>query len=165
MPSTYEPIATTTLASTNSQITFSSIPNTYTDLRLVFLGTGQSTYVSLRFNGSASTYSNTDFRLQGTSVGSERRTSSSEINSGSGGPSTANNPILVTYDIMGYRQTAAFKPVIMKTASSSGATDGHVDIVSGVWHSLSAINQVQVFGFGGSFDAGTIATLYGIKAA
>ena len=37
MPATYEPIATTTLGSAATNITFSSIPATYTDLRLVLV--------------------------------------------------------------------------------------------------------------------------------
>ena len=35
MPKTYEPIATTTVATTGNTVTFSSIPATYTDLILV----------------------------------------------------------------------------------------------------------------------------------
>jgi hypothetical protein len=37
MPATYEPIATTTLGTAAAFITFSSIPATYTDLRLVIV--------------------------------------------------------------------------------------------------------------------------------
>jgi len=52
MPKTYEPIATTTLGSNQTTITFSSIPSTYTDLVIVSnMGTTTASYPFIRFNG------------------------------------------------------------------------------------------------------------------
>jgi len=57
MPSTYTPIATNTLASVSTGVTFSSIPSTYTDLVLVINyrldGTGTGAAGALRFNSDS----------------------------------------------------------------------------------------------------------------
>ena len=53
---TYVPIATQTLSSTASTITFSSIPSTYADLRLTYVGvTPSSSWIGLRLNGDTGT--------------------------------------------------------------------------------------------------------------
>ena len=62
MPNTYEPIATNTLGSAASSVTFSSIPSTYTDL-IVVMNYANSTGLAdvfFRFNGdTGSNYSDT----------------------------------------------------------------------------------------------------------
>ena len=57
MASTYEPIATTTLGSAASSITFSSIPATYTDLRLVLVHTPSASTgnAQMQFNSDTAT--------------------------------------------------------------------------------------------------------------
>ena len=64
--STYTPIATTTLSSAQSSVTFSSL-GSYTDIILVYAGTGTSTDTQgIRFqvNGDTGTnYSNTTLRV------------------------------------------------------------------------------------------------------
>ena len=52
MAITYEPIATTTLGTSASSVTFSTIPGTYTDLVLVVAGTSAATNGNeMQFNG------------------------------------------------------------------------------------------------------------------
>ena len=82
MPSTYEPIATTTLGSTAATITFSSIPATYTDLRIALVGSlsGGGNYGNLRFNSdSGSNYSVTILRGNGSAASSARQSNATEI--------------------------------------------------------------------------------------
>ena len=57
MATTYEPIATNTLGSAAANITFSSIPATYTDLRVVVvaLTTNNNWNIELRLNSDSST--------------------------------------------------------------------------------------------------------------
>ena len=62
MATTYTPIATTTLGSGQTSVTFSSISGTYTDLILIASAsnTGGATNIRLQFNGDTATnYSST----------------------------------------------------------------------------------------------------------
>ena len=76
MTATYDPIATTTLGSAASTITFSSIPNTFTDLRLVLFGVtlnATGTYNQIRFNNDTGTnYSWTQLLGNGSAAQAQR---------------------------------------------------------------------------------------------
>jgi hypothetical protein len=82
MPATYEPIATTTLGSAATTITLSSIPSTYTDLRLVTVlsnngAGGDSLYITCNGDalGATSLYSETRLRGDGSTATSARSSS------------------------------------------------------------------------------------------
>lgn len=163
---TYTQIAWTSLASAASSITFSSIPSTYTDLRVVFAGTSASLTPSVKLQFNSDTTGNYSYRyLSGNGTGAS---SSSSQNSGSiflalvTGLSTTISTML-TIDIFSYAGSA------YKTVLSSGAFDlngsGTVESFVGLWRSTSAINTVSLTGTNANFAAGTTAALYGIKAA
>ena len=82
MPTTYEPIATTTLGSAAASITFSSIPATYTDLRVVFNGTvtevGETLYYRFNSDG-ASNYSITQVYGASGTAASRRLGSATQL--------------------------------------------------------------------------------------
>ena len=93
MATTYEAIQTTTLGSAAADITFSSIPATYTDLVLVYIGATVSNNINyyLRFNGDTGTnYSYTYLSGTGSAVGSGRGSTTAFLyiaqNSSSSGP-------------------------------------------------------------------------------
>ncbi len=165
MPATYEPIATTNLGSNTSTITFSSIPATYTDLRLVLAGSfADATYPQVRFNNTFSTYSNTSLSGVGSSIASERRTSTSEVMFVNGIPTAANTQHLLTMDIFSY--TGSTRKATLGTAILDANTSGNVGSSVGAWSGTSAINRIDISLFSGAnILAGTRATLYGIKAA
>jgi hypothetical protein len=75
MAPTYEPIATTTLGTAAASITFSSIPATYTDLRLVVVAKAVSaSTLDVRFNNDSGTnYSKTEISGDGSSAVSFRK--------------------------------------------------------------------------------------------
>ena len=75
MATTYQAIASQVLASTAASVTFSSIPGTYTDLKLVFSMRSNASnffdYPYLAFNGDSSTnYSSLYLRGDGSTVSS-----------------------------------------------------------------------------------------------
>jgi hypothetical protein len=168
--STYTPIATTTLSS-DSTYTFSSIPRTYTDLRLIVKGgiTNTGWDFRWRYNGdTAGNYSQTSMAGDGSSATSGRTTSTTKITSGIGVDANTLNNIL-TVDFMNYANTSIYKSCIARHSSPIGTYVGTSDVL-GMWRSTSAINSIYIYcgasnDGGANLYAGTTLSLYGIVAA
>jgi hypothetical protein len=165
MAVTYEPIATTTLTSVGT-ITFSSIPSTYTDIRLIMSAIGVSnSVIRFQFNGDTATnYSSTRMTGTGTAGTSSR---SNTQNGGFLGPNTSGVsttiPSLITADIFSYA-SSKFKTVL-STANADINTSGNFEATVSCWRSAAAITSILLYLNTNSFAVGTTATLYGIKAA
>lgn len=160
----YTPIATTTLSSANSTITFSSIPATYTDLVLVTsakltTGSADATYT---VNGSAGTnYSLTYLSGNGSAASSARTTNNGYAYLDSYGWVTSGEFNVSITHFMNYSNTTTYKTMLSR---ASNATSG-VDAIVALWRSTAAINQIVIFANSSTFTAGSTFTLYGIKAA
>jgi hypothetical protein len=170
MPKTYEPIATQTLGSANAVITFSSIPATYTDLRLSLVAnaiTSTAQGYTLRFNGdTAGNYSFTTFiGWSGNSVAAlpDANQTFIRLSGRQIAPSTT-MPSFSLVDIMNYTSTSLTKAILATVNESKDATPSNVIKLNGLWRSTSAINSITLTA-SASFPTGTIATIYGIKAA
>lgn len=156
---TYEPIATTTVTSNTSTVTFSSIPSTYTDL-VVIANTTLSAGVGfgMYFNSdTASNYSFIYFYGDGSTAAAGSNQNTTRINIGNG------NTTYSTYKahIQNYSNTTTFKSVI-----SNGGIGNEIAIAfAGMWRSTSAINSITFQPASGTINAGTMFTLYGIAAA
>lgn len=171
MPATYEPIASTTLSSSNTTVTFSSIPSTYTDLRIVAFIKCDNTscLVGLRFNnssGSATTYS-TNF-LEGDGQGGVAATNDSSSNYADMGRSNSSTSYTSSHyaDVINYASGSVFKSVLI--SSSPNARSGTVRLMTNnaIWRDTTAINRVDILIIGsGQFISGSTFTIYGIKAA
>lgn len=165
MAVTYEKIATNTLGSAASSVTFSSIPATYTDIVAVINGGGSANInVSMQFNGdTASNYSITAVAGDGSSASSTRRTSQTAMrldeNSFTSTTLGASNLIV---SIMNYANTTTYKTVLSRSNNAAAGTSAIV----GLWRATpAAINQVVINAIGGNWITGSTFTLYGIKAA
>jgi len=159
MASTYEPIATTTLGSTQTSVTFNSFSG-YTDLFLVASvssSSGSGGVASLRFNGDSGTnYSATYMYGTGSTAASGRE---SNMNVMSGGDFPASGTFSVNqYHIQNYANTNTNKTVLMRH-STNGVTVASV----GLWRSTSAITSLTLSS--GGYATGSTFTLYGIKSA
>lgn len=163
--STEVALATTTLSSNASNITFSSIPGTYTDLRLVL--SSQATIgqiIQIRFNGdSASNYSDTIFFGNGGNAGTYRETGQTYINFAATEQTSGSIFVFRTLDIFSYAGSAN------KTCLSTESNDlnGSGEVYRGVylWRNTAAITSITIYPFAQpSFNlkTGTTATLYGI---
>lgn len=162
--STYTPIATQTLGSAASTVTFTGITSTYTDLILVgnFSNTtGQQLQVQVG-NGSIDTGTNYSFtRLQGYG-GSAASSRSSNSNFGYGGYSEGGNTGMNTIQFQNYSNTTTYKTFITRDSEAATIVSATVSL----WRSTSAIERIQLsVGGGGTIASGSTFTLYGILAA
>ena len=158
---TYIPIATQTLGSAAASITFSSIPRTYTDLRLVFVGTGVTSGDLLaRVNGdSASNYSLTYLYGNGSGAGTGGTSLTSFDITYAGGLSTT-IPHLYTIDFFSY--AGSTNKTILTTSSEDQNGSGYVVGTVQLWRSTAAITSIVLSNAAGNLAIGTIATLWGI---
>jgi hypothetical protein len=159
MASTYTPIATTTLSSATSAVTFSSIPQTYTDLRVVVTGTASATSAfALRYNSdSATNYSYTVLYGTGTSALSARASNTDPAN---GNIWTTQS--MCTADIMNYANSTTYKTAISRADNA----DNRVAAWVSLWRNTAAITNLQITTTSANtYLAGSTFTLYGIAAA
>lgn len=168
MPTTYEPIATTTLSAQSANIYFNSIPSTYTDLRLVMVTTssGSGNFTRLAFNTDfgVGNFSNTYLNGDGTSATSGRASSQGFIQcDGWVAGSSTTIPTLVTADIFSYAGST-FKTCLI-TESNDQNGSGESSRTVGLWQGTAAINSIRINRSAGFFSIGSTFTLYGIKNA
>jgi hypothetical protein len=161
MPLTYTPIATQTLSSAASSVTFSSISGSYTDLVLVVNATfsnASTANLLMQFNGdTTSNYSAT--RLLGDgSAASSGRVSGTYMMIGD-----INNALFSSIiNIQNYANTTTYKTALARTGFAGGYLGAYV----GLWRSTSAITSVLIgYNGSGTFAVGSTFSLYGILAA
>jgi hypothetical protein len=162
---TYEPIATTSLSGASSY-TFSSISGSYTDLILIGSINGVSSAADIWYrvgNGSVDTGTNYSWTwLSGflATTDSERASSVNKLYIDGWGTIGTGNSIIKT-QINNYSNTTTYKTVL--TQRTDAAKEANAQI--GLWRSTSAINTIQLGLDSGTFNSGTVLTLYGIAAA
>ncbi len=166
MATTYEKIATTTLGSASATITFSSIPATYTDLKLVLVSNNSSNNQDgkLTFNNDTATnYSDTHLFGDGSSASSYRETSQAYIALFSIANTGASTFSLCEVDIFSYAGST-FKTTLSATSNDKNGA-GVAARTVGLYRSTSAINRLDLALTAGNYNTGTTATLYGILKA
>jgi pantothenate kinase len=165
MAVTYDPIATTTLGSAASSITFSSISSSYTDLKVVLqFAPSNDDRAICTFNSDTGTnYSVTTLVGNGSTVSSAQNTSANYIQP-SRNAGAANEEQLVIMDIFSYAGSKN-KTVLSDVAADRNGAGVTVKSVN-LWRSTSAINAINfTLVNGNNYKIGTTATLYGIKNA
>jgi hypothetical protein len=164
--STYTPIQSTTLASGNTGVTFSSIPSTYTDL-IIVASVVPSSSINLNYqvgNGSLDTGTNYSYnRLYGdktTATADRGATTANSLGNWGVATSSSTRTILITH-FQNYANTSSHKIFLTSVADS---TFDYVGLVTSLWRSNSAIDIIKL-NASGNMSAGTVVTLYGIAAA
>jgi hypothetical protein len=171
VPSTsYESIATVSVGSGGaSDITFSSIPSTFTHLQIRFnlfnAGSGAS---FIQVNGD--TGNNYSYHYLGR-AGASTVVAGGDPNQPRifmGNTSQVNNRNLShIIDILDYKNTNKAKSIKILSgiqAQPTGTADW-IGLSSGAWYNTSAITSIRLFQTGGTFTQYTKASLYGIKGA
>lgn len=168
---TYEPIATNTLGTATATVTFSSIPQTYTDLICVIDGRGsRADYdvgVNIRFNSDTGSNYSWTYLYGGDSSGSLRAANQTEILgrmlSASATANVRSNMIL---HINNYSNTTTYKTLLERlNEPPSGGADYGMGVVAGLWRNTAAISTLSLTTGINDFNSGCTFTLYGIKAA
>lgn len=169
MALTYEPISTTTLGSATATITFSSIPQTYTDLVLVIFGANSNADANdtgyMQYNSdTGNNYSDTIVYTEGNTPTSFRTTNSNAIGLWTimGGTNTSRYSSIIV-NFQNYSNTTTYKTTLNRigTPTSSG---GWTNMSVGLWRNTNAISSILVGG-GSNWRSGSTFTLYGIKEA
>jgi hypothetical protein len=156
---TYESIATQTLASAVSSVTFSSIAGTYTDLVMVFTGTvSVAGSVYLRVNADSGTnYSTTLISGDGTTAVSLGDSTTTRYWAGYIDTTQSN----LTVNLMNYSNATTYKTILTRPSIPTAAVGARV----GLWRNTNAITSIVALPQTGNFAVGSTFSLYGIKAA
>ena len=169
--SSYESIATATGTGSSGNITFSSIPATYTSLQIRInardgAGTGTSNF-AIQFNSdTGSNYTRHILRGDGSTVTASGANSTSNI-SGTIMPlsnQTANVMGVTIIDIHDYASTTRNKTVRLFGGFDANGS-GSIGLNSGLWMSTSAINSITFLPAWTTWTSTTTISLYGIKGA
>lgn len=151
-----------------ASIDFSSIPNTYTDLKLVVSARTNASAAQdngyITFNGSSSSISYRRFYGDGSGGVGTNVASANTINiiynSAGGTANTFNNAELY---IPNYASSNN-KHWSVDAVQENNSTEAYMYLINGLWASSSAINQITISPFTGSaFVQHSTAYLYGIS--
>lgn len=169
MATTYKLIASSTVgAGGATSITFSSIPNTYTDFKVVF---------SLRDNTASTPVNNVFTTINGTSTGYSERvlfSDGSVVSSGNrsstniaylySDSSTATSNTFSSGEIYIPNYTSSNnKSMSIDSASENNATTAYTAITAALWSNSSAITSITLSTGGSNYVQYSSAYLYGIK--
>jgi len=164
---TYVALDLKTVTSAVSSVTFTSIPSTYTDLVLVcnVIGVGANTdeNCSIQVNGdTASNYSMTRLRGNGTAASSDRDTSATSAIAGIITVKTADDGTRsnVVVNFQNYSNATTYKTWLSRSNSAAY----NVQAMANLWRSTSAINSIKFQINSNNFAVGSTFSLYGIKA-
>ena len=171
MAVTYKPIATTTLGSTQTSVTFSSISGSYTDIVLISNITPSNTdapgLLCELNSDNGSNYSGTYLYGDGSSAGSNRisnQTSLTLARQFGLGDATTGRPNFIT-QFQNYSNSTTYKSMLSRNNTPSGTSYKGVEASVGLWRSTSAITSIKIFVNAGGFASGSTFTLYGIASA
>lgn len=169
MANTYELIASSTVGLLGAtDITFSSIPATYTDLILKFsLRTTRLAAVDdiiFDFNGSTANF--TVRRIIGTGSGVSSAAYSSGMMAFSDAASNAASTFGNGEMYLPNYASSAYKSISVDSVTEDNATAAYSFLTAGLWSSTSAINSIKMRSDNSAtFVQYSTAYLYGVKNA
>ena len=174
MATTYEIIDKTILTTTQTSVTFSSIPSTYTDLKLVFSVrgtnyTGTFQNLGIRINGSGNTtgYSEIEVRGSGSAAASSSYSSTQfGLDRYPTQNATANTFGNGELYIPNYTSSNN-KSMSTDSTMENNATESFSQLTAKLWSNTPAISSIYLFPVNGggtdSFAVDSSFYLYGIK--
>lgn len=165
---TYTLISSNTITTTTASITFSSIPQGYTDLvmkmsfRTTDTGTASAAWTVV-FNSSTSGYSINWIRGNGATVAAQTFASAVAISGGweNGSGSTTSTFSSSEMYIPNYT-VSQNKPVYISNVTENDGTTAYIIGNAGLWLNTAAINSIKISPSAGSWNVGSSFFLYGI---
>jgi hypothetical protein len=166
MANTFKKIQTVTVGSGGAaSIDFTSIPQTFTDLKIVMslrsTGTGVSTrYAAVSFNSNTSNYTYRRIYGNGSSTGSDNG-SLRIIGTIPGSTVTASVFGSIELYVPNYT-SANNKSYSCDSVEENNAAGAEQDLIAGLWSNTAAITSVTLTSDVGNFAEYSTATLYGV---
>jgi hypothetical protein len=159
----YDSLATVTVGTAVSSITFAGIPSGYKHLQIRGIAAGvNNTFADMTFNSdTGSNYAFHDIYGDGASAGAESGASRANI------PTTALPNVTSVFngliiDILDYANTNKFKTArILQGRDTNGG--GAIYFISGLWQNTNAINSITITSRSGNIATNSSFALYGIK--
>lgn len=159
---------------TSGTVTCSSIPATYTNLRLACSGRVSDSAaveaIGIEINtDNASNYDKQNVSGTESTAAAAQTLGNPPSGVGAvfglpGASATANYSGAGEVTFFGYAQTSLFKNYIGVPMYAGSAANFTIFPIGLQWHSTSAINEIQAIDEGGgNFSTGTICTLYGVQ--
>ena len=170
MANTYTAIATVTVgAGGAATIEFTSIPATYTDLCVLASirsnRSGSTSNLTVKFNGSTSSYNRRELYGDGSAAGSASASSTSAfeyvyIPAASATTSTFSNMFLYIPNYAGSNN----KSFSIDNVQENNTTAAYAQLEAGLWSNTAAITSITLTEqYGSNLSQYSTATLYGIK--
>lgn len=159
---TYVPLATVTLASAVSGVTFSSIPATYRDLVIVASSlTSTDTIGRIKLNpASSQTYLYCAIRGNGSSASGVASAGLGQGVLSSTATAGTTKRLQLNIQIFDYATTNKDKTILSRGNEASTGTDG----VLSRWDNTEAVTSVQINAETGNWSIGGRFDLYGIAS-
>lgn len=167
----FESIATVTATGSESTLSFTSIPSTYTSLQIRGISrVDTSQAVIMRFNSdSGANYARHELYGDGTTAAASGNSGSSFINVARPAISTSAANVFgaMICNIHDYASTTRNKTVrsFFGVNNNDTSTDYWVGLRSGVWLNTNAVTTISLEKLSGVFSSGSTFALYGIKGA
>jgi hypothetical protein len=168
-----EPIATTLLGSSATNITFSNIPSGYKHLQIRYIArsdyAGYADGIKFQFNAdTGSNYSDHTLYGNGTAAGATADVSAAYIRTyqTAAANSVANAFGAGIIDILDYSNVYKYKTSRMLTGFDNNNTGGggEIDFTSGLWMNTASITSIKFMPTNATnFVANSRFSLYGIK--
>lgn len=160
-------IASTTVETPQSSITFSSIPQGYTDLLLVnsLRSTNTNSDLTLQVNSVSVNYSWRQVYGNGSTAASDTLSSQSTLNRAGrvNGSSTTSNTFSSNQIYIPNYAGSTAKSFSIDGLYEDNATANRMTLIAGLSADTSAISSITLaIDGGGSFTANSTATLYGV---
>lgn len=171
MANTYSLLASTVLTGSQASVTFSSIPQNYTDLVLKYSarddsGNTSDATVYLTFNNdSGNNYSYTMLRGSGSAAATARASSQANFSNGTGVPGSGATANTFSYNeiyIPNYISTTS-KPISLFDINETNATAAYIWNNAGLYSGTSAITSIKLASPTNNFVSGSSFYLYGIS--